>query len=150
MMTKTYLNQILSKHLLTRETCDCSRLVVPLVHEPVRVNAEDGRVGSVDEGLQLLSDAGLLHLDLLALGYILPNADNAYNSAIDVPASSCVQQDFNAPAVLGIERKFEVGRFASLKCVIQNLFHTLLKFWGDEVLRLSQSANQSDFRSNAL
>jgi len=118
MMTKTYLNQILSKHLLTRETCDCSRLVVPLVHEPVRVNAEDGRVGSVDEGLQLLSDAGLLNLYLLAFSDVLSHAYHPNDGSTDISTSCSIEKHLDSLTILCVERKFKVGCLATLKGVI--------------------------------
>ena len=53
------LHQITAHHLLAREARDFEGLVVPLVDEPLCIYSENGGVGSVNEGLQLLGHTGL-------------------------------------------------------------------------------------------
>ena len=59
------------RHLPFRVARDLDRLVVPLVDHAVLVNPEDGRVGRVDESLQLLGDRSLLKGDGCLLDFDL-------------------------------------------------------------------------------
>ena len=117
------LYKIAAKHLGAREARDGRRLVVPLVHKPVRVDAEDGRVRRVDEGLQLLRHLSLLHLHLFPLRDVLAHTQHPHNTSGYVRPWSGVEQHLHALVVLSIQRKLEVGCALAKQGVVQHLTH---------------------------
>ena len=102
-------DQVLAERLLARETGDLGRLVVPLVHEPVSVDAEDGRVSRVDELAQLACDGGDLDLARLGLGEVLRDADDTHNLALGVAPGRRVYHEHYQAFGLGAELELEGG-----------------------------------------
>ena len=76
---------------------DLHRLLVPLVHLAVLVDAEDRRVRVVDQALQVLHDAAELDLLLLELGDVLADAD-AHDRVVRAAARR-VRQDVDGLAL---------------------------------------------------
>ena len=139
-----YLHQVLAHNLMLGEARNLCRLVVPLVHQPVRVDPEDGRVRRVDERLQLLRDSRLLDLDLLALRDVLADTQHAHHIAADVAPGRGVEQHLDSALVLGVEGKLEVGGFSPLEGVVEHLLHTFLVFFCDEVLCIGKRKHFSE------
>ena len=90
------LDEVLAHDLLARESRDVGRLIVPLIHSPLVVDAEDWRVGRVDERLQLLRHPRLLHLHLLPLRDVLLMAQHSAAGYNPIPPRQihikCIQQ----------------------------------------------------------
>ena len=70
-------HEVPPRHLVERVPGDLGRLVVPLVDAAERVGAEDRRVRRVDQPLQVERHPDHLLLGVLALGDVLPHADDA-------------------------------------------------------------------------
>ncbi len=132
----SYLNQILAKHFLPRKPRDRCRLVVPLVHKALSVDAEDRSVRRVDESLQLLRYASLLDFDLLPLRDVLPYANHPHDITTDISPRRCVEQHLHALSFLGIQGEFEIRRLAACQSVIEHLFDADLVLLSDEVLQI--------------
>ena len=116
-----YLDKVLAQHFVAREARDRCRLVVPLVDEPVGVDAKDGRVGRVDECLQLLRNACLLHLHLLPLRDVLPHPYHSDHVAADVSSRRGVEQHLNPLPIFCVEGKLEVGCSLALQGIVEHL-----------------------------
>ena len=113
----------LSHHLLLGVARDLDRLVVPFVHQPVVVDAEDRRVGRVDEGLQLLRHGRLLDLNFLAVRDVLADAQHADDLALDVAARRRVQQHLDTTPVLSEDRELEVCSALPVQRVVEHALH---------------------------
>ena len=112
---------------------DLRCLAVPLVHQPVRVDAEDGRVRRVDEVVSSLATRVQLLLAAIQLCDVLPDTDHTHHGPADVAPGRGVQQHLDAPAVLREERELEVGRLLALKRVLKHLLHRVLVLCSDEL-----------------
>ena len=134
-MNSKDLNEILPKNFLSRKARDRRRLVIPLVHKPVCIDAEDGRVRRVDERLQLLRDSRLLDLDLLALRDVLADTEHAHHVATNIPSRSSIQEHVDTALVLGVEGELEVGGFSPLESVVEHLLDADLILFSYEVLK---------------
>mmetsp|Transcript_41044 Transcript_41044/g.95208 ORF Transcript_41044/g.95208 Transcript_41044/m.95208 type:complete len:251 (-) Transcript_41044:654-1406(-) len=104
------LHQVLPKHLLPAEPSDLGGLVVPLVDQPARVDAEDGGVGRVDEVGKLLVHARPLNLRPLVVCDVLPDCDNTYRVTRYVSACTESNEHNHNSVVLGLDRTLEVRR----------------------------------------
>mmetsp|Transcript_7287 Transcript_7287/g.17792 ORF Transcript_7287/g.17792 Transcript_7287/m.17792 type:complete len:227 (-) Transcript_7287:36-716(-) len=125
------LHQVLPKHLLPAEPSDLGGLVVPLVDQPARVDAEDGGVGRVDEGTKLLSNPHLLLLNLLPLGDVLPHAEHPHGLAGDVAPGRCVEKHINPIAVFCEEGELKRGRLDAPQGVLEHKPHGAAVLLGD-------------------
>ena len=130
----TCLNKIFAQDLLPRKSCDRCRLVVPLVHQAVSIDTENGGVRRVDKGLKLFCDSSFLHFNLLALRDILPHPKYTYNVATYIPPRSGVEQHIDAALVLSVERELEVGSLSALKGIVEHFLNADLILLGDEIL----------------
>ena len=90
------------------ESC-LSSLDIPLVDQTLSINSEDGRIGSVDERLELLGHARFFDFNKFALGDILPDANDADDNATQIPSRRGVEQHIDAFAIFREERKLKVG-----------------------------------------
>ena len=122
---------MLAHHLLLAEAGDLGGLAVPLVDEPAVVDAEDGRVRSVDDLLHVLGDAAQLGLCLGDLRDVLPHPDDAHDLAGRVEARRGVEQHLDALAHLGEEREDEVVGALALQRLVQHLLHLAPELLGD-------------------
>ena len=116
------------------EASDLSRLAVPLVDQPLRVDAEDRRIGRLDELRQVVGDLAELGLTFVDGGDVLPHAHHAHDRARRVAARRRVQQQLHALAVLREQRQLVVVRLHAQQSVLQHLLHRLLEVGRDEVL----------------
>mmetsp|Transcript_5718 Transcript_5718/g.9876 ORF Transcript_5718/g.9876 Transcript_5718/m.9876 type:complete len:323 (-) Transcript_5718:609-1577(-) len=110
------LHQLVPDHVLLGVVGHVAGLVVPHVHNAVDVDAEDGRVGGVDQPLVLLllGDAGR---------DVLPDANDADDGARLVPAGGGVEQDVHLLPTAGDDGELVVRHFHAHQGLIQHLLH---------------------------
>mmetsp|Transcript_22745 Transcript_22745/g.36771 ORF Transcript_22745/g.36771 Transcript_22745/m.36771 type:complete len:344 (+) Transcript_22745:327-1358(+) len=121
------LNQPAAHDIFLSVARDLGGGLVPHVDHATHVDAEDGRVGRVDQPLVLLllGDAGR---------DVLPDANDPHDGARLVPPGGGVQQDLHALLGLGDDWELVVRRLRAGQRVVQNDLHGLLEIGGDELL----------------
>jgi hypothetical protein len=138
-------HQIATSDLLLAKAGDLSSLVVPLVHAAVRIDANDRRVGTVNEQTQIGRKQRHARLSILAVGDILADTHHANDGTCSISPCCRVQQQLHTRPVFGIQRELEVIRLRALKRHLQHLLDRVLKLGGDEVLN-ERAAHHLVFR----
>ena len=100
----------------------------------MRVDADDGRVGIVDEQTQVSCKQRRPLLSILAIRDILADAHHANDVACRVATCGRIEEYLDAAAVLGVQWELEVGRLSALEGLLQHLLHGLLELGRDEFL----------------
>ena len=135
LLSDVLLHEVLPHDLVLAEAGDLGGLAVPLVDVPVGVDAEDGRVRSVDQERQVVGDARELRL---VVRLVLSYAHDAQHPAVDIGAAregeqervrlhACLdgdQEHLDGPRLAPRDRLLKVAQrllLAELRVVLQEI-----------------------------
>ena len=107
-------HEMLAHDLLSAEASDVHGLLIPLVCQSVLVDAEDGRVGGVNQTTQIASNELKLTLSLLALGDVLADTHHTVHVFVLVTTRVGIQQHLDTLASLCVERELKVSPRTSI------------------------------------
>jgi len=121
------LDQGMTHDLVRIITDETHGTLVPDIDATLRVDTEDGSVGSINE-------LGILALLCDTSSDILSDSHHTNRVAMLITTGSSVKKDFNSNAILGNEGELEVSRLFAAHGFVQDGLYSAAVFFRDEFL----------------